>query len=108
MNKRWWLRLSSDQRLEKWVLWVGKTTRPGKRVGVPGDRPVGRSPTVVGVAVITFTAVLFVLLARGNVAPTMSESDSRILRSDNALQVTIIATQASNFNQFNQIAENAG
>ncbi|EAZ4271205.1 hypothetical protein GPE93_001503 [Salmonella enterica] len=58
-------------------------------------------------AAITFIAVLFVLLARSNAALTTSESDNRVLRSDNALQATVITTQAFNFNRFNQIAENA-
>lgn len=35
------------------------------------------------------------------------KSDNDVLRSDNALQATVITTQAFNFNRFNQIAENA-
>ncbi|EAT6751337.1 hypothetical protein E4X52_11325 [Salmonella enterica] len=58
-------------------------------------------------AAITFIAVLCVLLARSNAALTTSESDNRVLRSDNALQATVITTQAFNFNRFNQVAENA-
>ncbi|MFS9421600.1 hypothetical protein [Citrobacter sp. C411] len=57
-------------------------------------------------AAITFIAVLCVLLARSNAALTTSESDNRVLRSDNALQATVITTQAFNFNRFNQVAEN--
>lgn len=72
-----------------------------------GDRPVNRSLVVVGMAAITFIAVLCVLLARSNAALTTSESDNRVLRSDNALQATVITTQAFNFNRFNQVAENA-
>ena len=35
------------------------------------------------------------------------QSDNDVLRSDNALQGQVIATQAFNFNRFNQIAEHA-
>jgi hypothetical protein len=44
---------------------------------------------------------------RSNAALNTSESDNRVLRSDNALQATVITTQAFNFNRFNQVAENA-
>lgn len=62
---------------------------------------------VLLVVVVIIIAVLCVLLARSNAALTTSESDNRVLRSDNALQATVITTQAFNFNRFNQIAENA-
>lgn len=62
----------------------------------------------VGIAVVTIIAVLSVLLVRTNAALTTSENDNRVLRSDNALQATVITTQAFNFNRFNQVAENAG
>lgn len=61
----------------------------------------------VGIAVVTIILVLSVLLVLSNAALTTSESDNRVLRSDNALQATVITTQAFNFNRFNQIAENA-
>lgn len=57
--------------------------------------------------VVIIIAVLCVLLARSNAALATSESDNRVLRSDNALQATVITTQAFNFNRFNQVAENA-
>ncbi|MBC6504086.1 hypothetical protein GW742_21855 [Citrobacter freundii] len=60
------------------------------------------------VVVVTIIAVLCVLLVRSNAALVTSESDNRVLRSDNALQATVITTQAFNFNRFNQVAENAG
>lgn len=72
-----------------------------------GDKPVNRSLVVVGMAAIIVIAVLCVLLARSNAALTTSESNNRVLRSDNALQATLITTQAFNFNRFNQVAENA-
>ncbi|HED2482284.1 hypothetical protein [Citrobacter sp. FDAARGOS_156] len=59
------------------------------------------------VVVVTIIAVLSVLLVRSNGALATSESDNRVLRSDNALQATVITTQAFSFNRFNQIAENA-
>ncbi|HFK4064855.1 TPA: hypothetical protein ACG1UU_002259 [Kluyvera ascorbata] len=62
---------------------------------------------VLLVVVITIIAVLCVLLARSKTALATSESDNRVLRSDNALQATVITTQAFNFNRFNQVAENA-
>ncbi len=68
---------------------------------------MNRSLVVVGMAAIIVIAVLCVLLARSNAALTTSESDNRVLRSDNALQATLITTQAFNFNRFNQVAENA-
>ncbi|WP_275221751.1 hypothetical protein [Citrobacter freundii] len=68
---------------------------------------MNRSLVIVGIAAIIFIAVLCVLLARSNAALTTSESDNRILRNDNALQATVITTQAFNFNRFNQVAENA-
>lgn len=68
---------------------------------------MNRSLVIVGMAAIIFIAVLCVLLARSNAALTTSESDNRILRNDNALQATVITTQAFNFNRFNKVAENA-
>lgn len=68
---------------------------------------MNRSVVVVGMVAIIFIAVLCVLLTRSNAALTASESDNRVLRSDNALQATVITTQAFNFNRFNQVAENA-
>ncbi|HDG1683948.1 TPA: hypothetical protein PFE14_004448 [Kluyvera ascorbata] len=62
---------------------------------------------VLLVVVITIIAVLCVLLARSKTALATSESDNRVLRSDNTLQATVITTQAFNFNRFNQVAENA-
>ncbi len=59
------------------------------------------------VAVVIIIAVLCVLLARSNAELATSESDNRVLRSDNALQSTVITTQAFNFNRFNQVAGNA-
>ncbi len=68
---------------------------------------MNKSLVVVGMAAIIFIAVLCVLLSRSDAALATSESDNRVLRSDNALQATVITTQAFNFNRFNQVAENA-
>lgn len=57
--------------------------------------------------VVIIIAVLCVMLARSYAALATSESDNRVLRSDNALQATVITAQAFNFNRFNQVAENA-
>lgn len=59
------------------------------------------------VVVVIIIALLCVMLARSDAALTTSENDNRVLRSDNALQATVITTQAFNFNRFNQVAENA-
>ncbi|WP_230121930.1 hypothetical protein [Citrobacter freundii] len=61
---------------------------------------------VAGVAAVIIISVLCVLLTRSNAALNTSESDNRVLRSDNALQATVITTQAFNFNRFNLVAEN--
>ena len=63
--------------------------------------------SILLVAVVIIIAVLCALLARSNAALATSESDNRVLRSDNALQSTVITTQAFNFNRLNQVAENA-
>jgi hypothetical protein len=62
---------------------------------------------VVIVAAVIIVSVLCALLTRSNAALATSESDNRVLRSDNALQATVITTQAFNFNRFNLVAENA-
>ncbi|HFU0596202.1 TPA: hypothetical protein ACGTUJ_000362 [Escherichia coli] len=63
--------------------------------------------SILLVVVVIIIAVLCVLLARSNAALATSESDNRVLRSDNALQATVITAQAFNFNRFNRVAENA-
>ena len=62
---------------------------------------------VLLVAVVIIIAVLSVLLVRSRSALETEQSENRVLRNDNALQATVITTQAFNFNRFNQIAENA-
>jgi len=59
------------------------------------------------VVVVIIIAVLCVLLASTRTDIAELKSDNDVLRSDNAIQATVITTQAFNFNRFNQIAENA-
>lgn len=59
------------------------------------------------VAVIAVVAGLCVLLANSRSDVATLKSDNDVLRNDNTLQGTVIASQAFNFNRFNQVAENA-
>lgn len=59
------------------------------------------------VVVVTIIAVLCVLLANSRANFATVQSDNNVLRNDNALQGQVIATQAFNFNRFNQVAEHA-
>ncbi|EPY2037417.1 hypothetical protein ACXAPD_001131 [Escherichia coli] len=59
------------------------------------------------VAVIALVAGLCVLLANSRSDVARLKSDNDVLRNDNTLQGTVIASQAFNFNRFNQVAENA-
>lgn len=70
------------------------------------DLKIGWRAILLVVVVIIISA-LCVLLARSNAALATTESDNRVLRSDNVLQSKVITTQAFNFNRFNQVAENA-
>ncbi|MBA7742309.1 hypothetical protein HV353_06485 [Enterobacter roggenkampii] len=62
------------------------------------------NPGLIGVVVI---AVLSVALVKSCSDVSNLQSDNDILRSDNSLQGQVIATQAFNFNRFNQVAEHA-
>lgn len=62
------------------------------------------NPGLVGVVVI---AVLSVALVKSCSDVSNLQSDNDVLRSDNSLQGQVIATQAFNFNRFNQVAEHA-
>ncbi|WP_343665815.1 hypothetical protein [Enterobacter sp.] len=59
---------------------------------------------LIGVVVI---AGLTVTLIRSCSNASSLQSDNDVLRSDNSLQGQVIATQAFNFNRFNQVAEHA-
>lgn len=52
-------------------------------------------------------AGLVILLASSRIELAKIKGDNDVLRSDNALQGQVIATQAFNFNRFNQVAEHA-
>ncbi|EKS7194932.1 hypothetical protein O8E86_003734 [Enterobacter ludwigii] len=62
------------------------------------------NPGLIGVVVI---AVLSVALVKSCSDASNLQSDNDVLRSDNSLQGQVIATQAFNFNRFNQVAEHA-
>ncbi|EOX7391674.1 hypothetical protein ACOMQ0_000343 [Enterobacter quasiroggenkampii] len=59
---------------------------------------------LIGVLVI---AGLSVALVKSCSDASRLQSDNDVLRSDNSLQGQVIATQAFNFNRFNQVAEHA-
>lgn len=59
---------------------------------------------LIGVVVI---AGLSVALVKSCSDANNLQSDNNVLRSDNSLQGQVIATQAFNFNRFNQVAEHA-
>ncbi|WP_229216864.1 hypothetical protein [Enterobacter sp. WPR_3_1] len=56
---------------------------------------------------IVIIAALSVALVKSCSDASSLQSDNNVLRSDNTLQGQVIATQAFNFNRFNQIAEHA-
>ncbi|ENO0289834.1 hypothetical protein ACAD15_000833 [Enterobacter bugandensis] len=62
------------------------------------------NPGLISVVVI---AVLSVALVKSCSDVSNLQSDNDVLRSDNSLQGQVIATQAFNFNRFNQVAEHA-
>lgn len=57
--------------------------------------------------VVVIIAALSVALVKSCSDANGLRSDNEVLRSDNALQEQIIATQAFNFNRFNKVAEQA-
>ncbi|HHA1477893.1 hypothetical protein DN594_02955 [Enterobacter cloacae] len=61
-------------------------------------------PGIIGVVII---AGLSVALVRSCSEASNLQSENDVLRSDNSLQGQVIATQAFNFNRFNQVAEHA-
>ena len=62
------------------------------------------NPGIIGVVII---AGLSVALVRSSSEASNLQSENDVLRSDNSLQGQVIATQAFNFNRFNQVAEHA-
>ncbi|MEQ4942912.1 hypothetical protein [Enterobacter hormaechei] len=62
------------------------------------------NPGLIGTVVI---AVLSVALVKSCSDASSLQSDNDVLRSDNSMQGLVIATQAFNFNRFNQVAEHA-
>ncbi|UWX94961.1 hypothetical protein N2K86_08520 [Enterobacter mori] len=62
------------------------------------------APFPIAVVII---AVLSIALVKSCSYASSIQSDNDVLRSDNSLQGQVIATQAFNFNRFNQIVEHA-
>ncbi|ENT6840435.1 hypothetical protein ACFF2L_000834 [Enterobacter kobei] len=62
------------------------------------------NPGLIGVAIIA--GLSFALVKSCSNASSL-QSDNDVLRSDNSLLGQVIATQAFNFNRFNQVAEHA-
>ncbi|HHT3490286.1 TPA: hypothetical protein ACTYMW_002827 [Enterobacter hormaechei] len=60
-----------------------------------------------GLICVVVIAVLSVALAKSCSDANSLQSDNDVLRSDNFMQGQVIATQAFNFNRFNQVAEHA-
>ncbi|MPQ54616.1 hypothetical protein GBB84_27500, partial [Citrobacter sp. NMI7905_11] len=56
---------------------------------------------------VIVVAVLCILLANSRSDVALLQSDNDVLRNNNSLQGQVIATQALNFNRFNQVAENS-
>ncbi|HCB3234486.1 TPA: hypothetical protein MYU69_000831 [Citrobacter amalonaticus] len=67
---------------------------------------MNRSAFIAIVTSIVIVAVLCVLLVNSWSDVATLKSDNDVLRNDNTLQGQVIATQAFNFNRFNQVAEN--
>lgn len=61
----------------------------------------------VGLIGVVIIAGLSVSLVKSCSEASSLQSDNDVLRSDNSLQGQVIATQAFNFNRFNQVAEHA-
>lgn len=60
-----------------------------------------------GLICVVVIAVLSVAIVKSCSDASNLQSDNDVLRSDNSLQGQVIATQAFNFNRFNQVAEHA-
>lgn len=66
---------------------------------------MNRLTSIASLSAVVVIAVLVVLLAFAKADLSTAESDNRVLKSDNALQGQVIATQAFNVNRFNQVAQ---
>ncbi|MGQ4694793.1 hypothetical protein [Enterobacter asburiae] len=60
-----------------------------------------------GLFCVVVIAGLSIALVKSCSNTSSLQSDNDVLRSDNSLQEQVIATQAFNFNRFNQLAEHA-
>lgn len=66
---------------------------------------MNRVTVIASIIAVVVIAVLVVLLAFAKADLSTAENDNRVLKSDNALQGQVIATQAFNVNRFNQVAQ---
>ncbi|MGT1861034.1 hypothetical protein [Enterobacter sichuanensis] len=66
---------------------------------------MNRITAIASIAAVVVIAVLAALLAFTKADLSTAESDNRVLKSDNALQGQVIATQAFNVNRFNKVAQ---
>ncbi|SKC22488.1 hypothetical protein SAMN05216168_4523 [Kosakonia radicincitans] len=66
---------------------------------------MNRITAIASIAAVVIISVLAALLAFAKADLSSAESDNRVLKSDNALQGQVIATQAFNVNRFNQVAQ---
>lgn len=69
-----------------------------------GDRPVTMKLNLFPVAIVII-AGLSIAVVKSCADANIIERDNNVLRNDNTLQGQVIATQALNFNRFNQVAE---
>ncbi|WP_213760396.1 hypothetical protein [Enterobacter hormaechei] len=69
--------------------------------------PAALKPSWRVLALLLIIAVAAGTIAILTIRLAHSQADNRVLASDNQLQGQVIATQAFNFNRFNQIAEHA-
>ncbi|WP_336658325.1 hypothetical protein [Enterobacter asburiae] len=69
--------------------------------------PVALKPSWRVLALLLIIVVVAGTIAILAIRLAQSQADNRVLASDNQLQGQVIATQAFNFNRFNQIAEHA-
>lgn len=66
---------------------------------------MNRLAAIASISAVVVIAVLLALLAFAKADLSNAESANRVLKSDNALQGQVIATQAFNVNRFNQVAQ---
>ncbi|QOV66318.1 hypothetical protein [Kosakonia pseudosacchari] len=66
---------------------------------------MNRLTAITSISAVVVIAILVALLAFTKADLSTAESDNHVLKSDNALQGQVIATQTFNINRFNQVAQ---